>query len=479
MRRKEGDKVRSFFLQLFLSFWIVTIGIFIGSMLFFPNQDPGSPDDLHNSLIASAQEIAELQLEAFHERGCPSPQASAYRESILVNAQGQPLCGARLDAASQGLVRQAVSSGKLASRKIQLRWVQVQPVTLTSGGRWFVVRNTPTQRRPWWPPLPRSAVPVSIVVTFLFAYFLTRPVRALSGAFRRFTGGDLSARLPVATRSRWRTLGGADIQPLALDFNSMADRVVELIEAQKLLVRDLSHELRSPLARLRVAIELARDEAGIALAAFDRMEWEAERVNDLIGEMLTLSLMESTQTLPRPHNFTINEVLDELLPDITFEADARGCTLRFEVEDQREFWLLGEKEMVHRALENILRNSIRYTPAGQTIEVEVLRSIDPDSNGAAAESVIVCIKDRGPGVPEQNLPNIFRPFYRVDMAREGSTGGFGVGLAIAERAVHLHGGSITATNRTDGGLEVNISLPSTSVHPIRSGGESLRTNAQA
>jgi len=454
--------MRSFFVQLFLSFWIGTIGIFIGATLFFPNQDPGSPDNLRSAVADSAQAITELTIKDYRANGCSAVNKPKAKFEFA-DESGDLLCSTASEKGLQGVLQQAMESGSAAGRHIGSTWIQVYPVSLLSGEKWFLIQKTSSRPRPWWPRLPKSALPVSILVTFLFAYILTRPVRKLSNAFRRFTAGDLATRLPVSSRAHWGGLGGADVRTLMLDFNSMADRVTELIEAHKMLVRDISHELRSPLARLRVALELAREEVGSPLPEFDRMEREAERVNDLIGEMLTLSLLESTRKILGSDTFTMNELLDELLPDAEFEASARDCTICVTIESDKELWLNGQKELLRRALENILRNAIRYTPAGGTINID-LHSI-PLAEGVASSdtqqpiSLVLSFRDRGPGIPEANLPHIFRPFYRVDTARAGSTGGFGIGLAIAERAVHVHGGQIVVSNREGGGLSVELILP--------------------
>ncbi|WP_245536334.1 sensor histidine kinase [Terriglobus saanensis] len=244
------------------------------------------------------------------------------------------------------------------------------------------------------------------------------------------------------------------------DFNSMADRVTELIDAQKMLIRDVSHELRSPLARLCMAVELAREGSSADQSVFDHMEQETEKVNALIGEMLTLSLLESTRQTPRLDSFNMQALIEELLENANFEASARGCRIEFE-SNLTTSLMTGQPEMLSRAIENILRNAIRYTLPGGVIEVELSNLDQHDSAAAQIPSggLKVSVRDTGPGIPLDHLSHIFRPFYRVDMARSESSGGFGVGLAIAERAVHLHGGKIMASNRATGGLNVQILLP--------------------
>jgi two-component system sensor histidine kinase CpxA len=446
--------LRTFFLQLFLSFWIGTIGIFIGATVFFPGRDPGSAESSRATMSDSARRLATYAVEGMREHGCAgmSPLETGW---TVVGPEGQARCGGQLSGEEQEIVASVRERGDVASLDGGGRYVRVQAVTLQSEGgkaeRWVMVQRVAYPKRPWYPHLPLSALPVSILVTFLFAFLLTRPVRALSLAFRRFSDGDLSVRLPVS-HNRWSGIGGADVRSLMVDFNHMADRVNELIDAQKLLVRDISHELRSPLARLRLALEMTREESPVELASLDRMESEAERVNDLIGQMLTLSLMESRRRLSQDEEFTAEEVLQDLMPDMEFEAAARSCQVVFDGLDGASK-ITGSRELIRRAFENVIRNAIRFTAPGTQVEVSV-SPLEP-----TAKEVHVQVKDRGPGVPEASLPLLFRAFYRTDLARRDSTGGFGVGLSIAERSVTLHKGRISAVNRVGGGLILHFYLP--------------------
>ena len=453
--------MRTFFFQLFLSFWVVTIGIFIGATVFFPNRDPGSFGDIKVSSEATKKELVEYAIARYRDVGCAG-LAGLGNGFVLIEGNGTAICQAGLSEVEKDLVGSVLRSDSSAGRHVGSAYLEVTPVVLAAGGRWMILQRINSSRKPWFPPLPKSALPISIVVTFFFALLLTRPVRALSVAFRRFSNGDLSVRLPVSER-RWSGLGGADVRSLMLDFNDMADRINELIDAQKLLVRDVSHELRSPLARLRLALEMTREESVVEPPSLDRMELEAERLNDLIGQMLTLSLIESTKELTHVERFTILEMLEELMLDMEFEAAARACSVRLLVQTEASA-VEGNWELMRRAIENVIRNAIRFTVEGSEVLIELSEGSRRDLEGHAEElpfdarTLRVRISDRGPGVPSASLPNLFRAFYRTDSARRDSTGGFGVGLSIAERAVHLHGGTISARNRDGGGLVVEIML---------------------
>jgi two-component system sensor histidine kinase CpxA len=298
-------------------------------------------------------------------------------------------------------------------------------------------------------------VPLAVcaLMTLLLAYSFSRPVRVLRSAVRRFASGQLDARVPESSGLLKVAAGSYEIHSLMVDFNQMADRIAGLMEAQKLLLRDVSHELRSPLARLSVALELARDEApGAAEIHLQRIEDEANQLNRLIGELLSLSLLESLHGPIAVEPVSLAQVVEAHLPNLQFEAQARGCAVSLSVV--ADSLVVVDAELLGRAIENIARNAIRYSPAGASVELEVLSRKEQDRTSA-----LLRIMDRGPGVPHEMREAIFRPFVRVDASRCESTGGFGVGLAIAERAIHLHGGAIKALPRSGGGLIVEVSIP--------------------
>jgi two-component system sensor histidine kinase CpxA len=183
-----------------------------------------------------------------------------------------------------------------------------------------------------------------------------------------------------------------------------------------------------------------------------RIEREAGRLNLLIGQLLRLSSMESTDASAQTEVFRLNGLLKNMLPDAEFEAQRRLCTIR--VLNHCDCIVRGNPELIYRAIENIVRNAVRYTQEQSVVELKI-----SCEEQAGVPMVNLDVSDCGPGLPENELENIFRPFYRVDDARERDTGGFGVGLAIAERAVRLHHGEVRARNRPDGGLIVSLRLP--------------------
>lgn len=282
------------------------------------------------------------------------------------------------------------------------------------------------------------------LVCYGLAWHLTSPVRQLRAAAQRLGTGDLTTRVSIRTKGR-----GDEVTDLVRDFNRMAERIEKLMTAQKQLVRDVSHELRSPLARLNVALGLARRTASAEAAApLDRIEQEAERLNEMIGELLTLSLLESDSARFEKETFDVAEVVAEVVGDADFEAAGRNRSVR--CISTVPLSVTGSREMLRRALENVVRNGVRYTAEGTPVEV----SLEEVSGHA-----VIRVRDHGPGVPEESLTQIFRPFYRLAEARDRQTGGTGIGLAITERAVQLHAGNVLAANAPDGGLVVDIRIP--------------------
>lgn len=287
---------------------------------------------------------------------------------------------------------------------------------------------------------------VTGLIAWLLARSLSAPLTTLRRATQRFAAGDLG------TRVRDKIRGRDEIGALAADFDRMAERIEALVEGRQRLLRDISHELRSPLARLAIALELARQKAGAAAApALERMEREAERLNELIGELLSLSRIEAAPPLD-PQAVRLDELLSDIAADADFEARNRQC--RVELAPAPPLSLQGQGELLRRAVENVVRNAIRHTRPGSTVSL----SLEPTATASGPQAVIR-VRDQGPGVPEAMLEQLFLPFFRIEEARDRQSGGSGLGLAITQRAVQLHGGTVQARNHPQGGLVVELTLP--------------------
>lgn len=283
-------------------------------------------------------------------------------------------------------------------------------------------------------------------LSYAIARYLSRPMSELRQASRRLARGDLTAR--VGTKFAARHDEAAD---LVWEFDQMADRVGTLIQAQRRLIADVSHEIKSPMARLNMALGLARRDAEAhAPKQFERMQREIDNISHLVGELLTLASLDArdARTLDQPTDLVL--VIDEILADITYEMPGRAADLLFR-SPGRTFVVPGDKALLRRAIENLLRNAVFYTAPGASIEI----ACDASPSGDAR----VTVRDQGPGVPDDALPHLFDPFYRVDDARTRQTGGAGMGLAICRRAVELHRGRVQARNVQPHGLEVVMDLP--------------------
>jgi signal transduction histidine kinase len=295
------------------------------------------------------------------------------------------------------------------------------------------------------------ALVVSAVVCFFLARYLVLPVDQLRRATRQIASGDLDVRVSPKLKGRHDELG-----LLASDLDTMAERVRNLLELKQQLLRDVSHELRSPLARLQLALSLARREEGSGVERhLARIGCEADRLEELIARTLKLARLERPMQGIERTQVDVAELLTNIVADVAIEADAHGCSVA--LETARPLEVNGDPELLRSALENVIRNAVRYAPAGSKVGIDARRG-----DGRRIE---VIVRDHGPGVPEKDLELIFEPFYRVDAARNRAVGGDGLGLAIAARAVAIHGGTIQARNLGSGGLAVQLSLPALEAAP--------------
>lgn len=292
------------------------------------------------------------------------------------------------------------------------------------------------------------AVVTSGLVCYFLAQFLTSPVLRLRRAAQNLASGDLSARAGVGSSPT-----GDEISQLVNDFDLMAEKIEKLVNAQSRLLKDISHELRSPLARLTVALELARQRTGPeSQTILDRISLETNRMNELIGSLTTIARLESGPTSVRRQPVALEELVQEIARDAAFEAQGRNAQVECEILD--ELPVTGDPTLLRSAIENVVRNATRYTTEGTAVKIRA----EKVKSGGSSQALIQ-VSDCGPGVPEPELDKIFQPFYRIDDARGRATGGVGLGLAITEQAVRLHGGSVHASNLAEGGLLVEIRIP--------------------
>ncbi|MGN6520436.1 MAG: sensor histidine kinase [Dokdonella sp.] len=332
------------------------------------------------------------------------------------------------------------SSERLRARSIRTRGEVYAAVATLEGS--FLSRLA--SRRPtWFWQNILVAMAVSAIFSLLFAWYVAAPLQRIRASTRRFAEGDLDARVGQLRFGR-----STEIDALATEFDAMAERIKAFIESHRRLVRDVSHELRSPLARQRVALELARggDTAQVN-ASLDRIECESDRLEAMLAQALELSRLE-TASMPMDDHVELDALLDDVITNADYEGVPRGR--KVVLLERTRLSLVGSHPALYSAFENVIRNALAYTADGSAVGVRLARI------GAWAS---VKVRDHGPGVPASELARIFEPFYRTDTARARSSGGTGLGLAIARRAIERHGGTILAQNADGGGLEVMIELP--------------------
>jgi two-component system, OmpR family, sensor histidine kinase CpxA len=304
----------------------------------------------------------------------------------------------------------------------------------------LTLRLGPTATPTRWHLAWGFAFLISGGICYLLTRYLTAPVLRLRTAARRLAEGELTARVTNATPRR------DEIGELVRDFNFMAGRVEGLVTSQRQLISDISHELRSPLARISAALGVARQRLGQDVT-FDRIERDGERLNEIIGRLLTVARLDATATSAQRQRIDLQTLIAEIVGDVQWEAAERNC--RIEFDSDGECHLEADPDLMRSAVEEVIRNAIRYTAPGTAVEVHLECRGSQNGNRLA-----IRIADRGPGVSAEELSSIFRPFYRVAGARDRESGGVGLGLAIAERVARARGGSVHAENRADGGLQV-------------------------
>ncbi|MBS1207604.1 MAG: hypothetical protein H6R19_2 [Proteobacteria bacterium] len=289
-----------------------------------------------------------------------------------------------------------------------------------------------------------AAILASLGVSVLLARHFSRPIRKLQDAFQAASLGQLDIRVGPSMVGRRDEIG-----ELGRKFDGMAQKLQVLVGSQNRLLHDVSHELRSPLARLQVAVGLARQNPAQLDTALQRIEREAEKLDALVGEVLTLSRLEAQHVQHAEDYVDVVELLDSVAEDARFEAEGSGRRVMFTSSVDGELVIRARGELLHRAVENVVRNALRYTPPDSAVELYL-------SKNATTQGLHIIVADSGPGVPESDLATIFDPFFRGESA---GNGGYGLGLAIARRAIEAHGGRVYARNRQSGGLEIHIELP--------------------
>jgi two-component system, OmpR family, sensor histidine kinase CpxA len=443
----------SLFLKIFLWFWLA-IALIVGGLFFitwttqsepFATQWQNRFGDMMKSHAETATQIYEIEGEAglshFLNRLADSRRISG----VAYYQNDKLIANKKLSINADELVKRAMLSetaefesggdeGDYFSRKTPLK----------NGGFAVLVAQWERPRMPipfgpdWQTRILRimTLILIAGLVCYALARYLTSPIKNLSLATKQLAEGDLKVR--IATKRR------DEIGQLSRDFDEMAERIESLLTSQERLTRDISHELRSPLARMNVALELARNTPE-NLSFLNRIETESQRLNEMISNILILSKLESKSETIEKKELNLTKLFESVVADAEFEANAKEKSV--EIICQEECRILGNERLLRSAIENVLRNAVRYT------KDKVIVSLTK-----VGENATISIQDFGDGIPESDLKEIFRPFYRVSESRTRKSGGIGLGLAITDQAVSAHEGKVLAKNTSDG-LLVEIKLP--------------------
>lgn len=309
----------------------------------------------------------------------------------------------------------------------------------------------PGERPPRHRDFPLLPLGVGVVFGLIFAFLLARnmakPIEGLRRALGAVAKGRFDVRLGPALQGR-----RDELAQLSRDFDRTAEQLDVLLNSQRRLLHDVSHEIRSPLARIQLAIDLAQQQPDKEGASLVRIQRESERIERLVDELLTLSRLEVGAYPLHLEPVDVGDLLRDVAADAAFEAERRHCQVSLEVAG--DMTVSGCPELLLRAFENVIRNAIRYTFDGTEVGVQARRE------GAR---LVVEVADDGPGIPEAALKSIFDPFvrFREDRGRRDGDeqSGYGLGLAITQQVIQAHGGTIQGGNRRSGGLVIRIELP--------------------
>jgi two-component system OmpR family sensor kinase len=438
------------FWKIFIGFWLalVSAALITGSAVWVQHHREAPPPELAGgppSRIATDLAAATLRHGGVDALRAWLQEVQLRRAAMIfaVDEQGRDVLGREVPAAALAAARERIDNGADGQG--------AQRASTASGDNYVLFVTRPPGPRPGprpGPPPPIApwefiviGIVTSLVFSALLAWYLARPIRNLRWAFDAAAAGRLETRVsPLMGRRR------DEIADLGRDFDRMALQLQKLVSAQRRLLHDVSHELRSPLARLQAAIGLARQEPAKVEPSLERIEREASRLDQMVGEVLALARLEGGTAARPKERVDLAYLAANIAEDARFEAEAVGRALRFHADGDAP--VMGDADLLHRAVENVVRNAVKFTREGTTVEVNV---------HTTKSSAVLTVADQGPGITSAELAKVFDPFYRGEAGN--GTPGFGLGLAIAQRAIDAHGGTIRAANSPRGGLEVAIELP--------------------
>ena len=444
------------FLKIFLWFWLA-MALIVGALTLVNWSQQNEPivrqwrvvvGDSMNVHSQTAAQIFDAEgkpgLDKFLQRLGKSGRILGIG---LFKPSGEQIAGDQFQFDTKNVLERALTSDETEFDRTNDDSLIARKTTLRNGDTVILITQWERPRQPTFFASAQTQILRILALIFTaglvcygLARYLTAPIGKLQIAARQFAGGDLHTRLDTKRRD--------EFGELAREFDQMAERIETLVTSEKRLTQDISHELRSPLARLNVALELAKNKSSAeTLPLIGRIETESQRLNEMISQLLVLSKLETGSENFQKREINLTKLFEQIIADADFEAKGNEKAVKILQKDAVR--VFGNETLLRSAIENVLRNAVRYTADKTTVEVKL---------SAENKRAVVSVRDYGAGVPEAEIKKLFRPFYRVNAARERKTGGIGLGLAIAERAVHAHQGTIKAQN-TENGLAVEISLP--------------------
>lgn len=463
--------MHSLFLRIFTLFWLA-MALIVGASIavtYAVVARENESQDLQRRppmAIQASDVLARGGLNALMEWLRGRKDAFPERDLFIIGPDGADILGRRLSPGAarrlDALNRDAPAERRPPAERGPLpnyRPMRAAPQIVGPDGATYTVLFVP--RRPSifgalsLPGITLAILTIALVVSTIIcgwlAQHLSAPIRRIQAGARCLATEDLDVKVSAGLEAR-----NDEVAVLARDFDAMADRLKSIRSARTQLLRDISHELRSPLARMRVAVGLARQPSGPGDPdpdrQLDRLEREIERLDALIGQVLKLARLHDADASFTREQLDVDEIIDAVVLDANFEGAAKNCRVR--IEGAARAVVTGNRDFLRSAVENVLRNAVRYSPSDATVEVEA-RGLDGQ--------VTIQVRDHGPGVPEPELQRIFEPFHRVAASRDRDSGGEGIGLAITSQVMRAHGGSASAANRPGGGLEVRLTLPATTL----------------
>ncbi len=443
--------MNSLYTRIFLSFWAVLVLVVAGAVgvTWLVLAERG--DEMPRASVELIQGAA-LALRDGGESGLMSWLVSTRSRRpglrvLAVNEAGRELLGRSLPP----WVSRPPLSDVPAAAVLPVIPSRPVPQIVAPDGRHYGLIVLPPKREYGMLGLPETRLAVLLlalaatgVASWALTRSISRPVRALGAATRDLARGNLDIQLDPAVSARRDELG-----TLGRDFDAMALRLRDLLKGREQLLRDVSHELRSPLARMRVAVGLARQPGSDVARQTERIEGEIERLDRLIGQVLNLSRLDAQTGTSFEEEVDLVELMDGIARDAAFEAQARQVEVRWEPPREPHI-VRGNTALLASAVENVVRNAVSYTAPSSTVRLSLERTGDLQR---------IAVSDQGPGVPEAELERIFEPFHRVAESRARDSGGDGIGLAITARVMAAHRGTATAENALGGGLLVSLTVP--------------------